>query len=810
MTMSAKTTTSADHLSPSMEQRFEKIKLAVRKATEECLVSKEDVRTLQENQSPNESFALGMTLFGQDHKVVERHIQEQLDKLQHDLDTLLQTMLRTSGTFNNDHNVVDDDDDDDDDDHHHHQPSTTDMSPEALQLEASILKTRIAFLRHISHAKTALDDMNSRDNAAAMLVQAQTHFEQAQAIVHAEEQSSLAITQNEQPSQALQGAYRILDSVRTTIRRKRLDFINKARQLLEATVELTEATLTVRGGGDALNMLQELSPEQVLEPTICTMADQLLQIILEPLLKNLESETCLTIVATEREESSSTKGTKYILEWSKEPCTTPLTSLQQWTSTITFYSRVLSFVQKHVLLERELLCQIMGHRLFGKPGPLVHGLDVSALGLESHLFDESGRLMKPMLNLLWDTCIPEYVEPDEFGHLQDTGKSLRSILLPFEDHLVRLHFAEPGTPLHDFSNHFEQKYMEKRRSTLLNQARNILVHNDYHNTSLVGENIPKPSDSVLPQPSEGMSIFKLHRAAVSDTAQKIMELVRRTMDEAIAPYGESLLSVLLYRTARDMLDLFRAIIPSTHATEINSLPRTAAVLHNDCVFLAHHCLTLGMEYKERFPEGTDTRGQLLQQACIFVDMVPPFRELADKAMGDMLEEQRDQLWELVGVRVKLLGQALESNESLMEWNDAETALKAGLHHLKHLSQAWKPVLAYEVYNSSIGFLVDTMFGLFLDQILSAADITESACHFLSSLTSSAMQGVLPMVSTTKSWDRFSAVGRFMEMSLVDVHVALSHGVFANVTGPELSRLIRATFGDSEKRRELLKALSAEQ
>lgn len=804
--MTTTTTTSADHLSLNMEQRFEKIKLAVRKATEECLVSREDVRTLQENLNPNESFALGMTLFGQDHKVVERQIQEHLDKLQHDLETIIQTIRQTAETFNVDHNGTNNKNSNS----NANDDELPNTSPEALQIEASILKTRMAFLRHISLAKTSLEDTNSRDTTATMLVQAQTHFEQAQAIVHAEEQSSLAMAQNQQPSQALQGAYRILDSVQNTIRRKRLDFIHKARQLLETNVEFTEATLSVRGGGDALTMLHELSPEQVLEPTICTMTDQLLQMILEPLLKSLESEKFTSIVATERDESSSTKGTKHILEWSKEPSTKQLTNLQRWTSTMTFFSSVLSFVQKHILLEREPLCRIMGNRLFGKPGPLVHGLDMSALGLESHIFDESGRLMKPMLNLLWDTCIPEYVEPDDFENLQDIGKSLRSILLPFEDHLVRLHFAEAGTPLHDFSNNFEQKYMEKRRSTVLNHARNILVHNDYHNTSLVGDDIPKPSDSIIPQPSEGMSIFKLHKAAVSDTAQKIMELVRRTMDEAIAPYGESLLSALLYRTARDMLDLFRAIIPSTHATEINSLPRTAAVLHNDCVFLAHHCLTLGIEYKERFPEGTDTRGKLLQQACIFVDMVPPFRELADKAMGDMLEEQRDQLWELVGARVKLLGQALQSNESLMEWNDAETALKAGLHHLKHLSQGWKPVLSHEVYNSSIGFLVDTMFGLFLDQILSATDITESACHFLSSLTSSAMQGVLPMVSTTKHWDRFSAVGRFMEMSLVDVHVALSHGVFASVTGPELSRLIRATFGDSEKRRGLLKALSAEQ
>ena len=309
--------------------------------------------------------------------------------------------------------------------------------------------------------------------------------------------------------------------------------------------------------------------------------------------------------------------------------------------------------------------------------------------------------------------------------------------------------------------------------------------------------------------SVAMAIFKLHRSAVSDTGQKIMELVRRTMDEAVAPHDQSLLAASLYRTSRDMLDLFRIIIPSTHVHEVNSVPRTAAILHNDSVFFAHHCLTLGIVYKERFPDGSDTRGQLLKKGCIFVDMVPPFRELADKALGDTLEAQRAQLWELVAVRVKLLGKALSSNELLMEWTDAETAMKAGLHHLKHLSQAWKSVLSHDVFTISIGFLVDTVFGIFLDQILSANDISESACHFLSSLTATAMQSVLRIVPTTKSWDRFSAVGRFMDMTLGDIQVALGNGVFSCVTGPELSRLIRATFGDSDKRRMLLKSLSVE-
>jgi centromere/kinetochore protein ZW10 len=264
-----------------------------------------------------------------------------------------------------------------------------------------------------------------------------------------------------------------------------------------------------------------------------------------------------------------------------------------------------------------------------------------------------------------------------------------------------------------------------------------------------------------------------------------------------------------------MLDLFRAIIPSTHGEEVANIPRTAAVLHNDCVFLAHRCLTLGLEYKDKFPlakGADDTRGKLLRQTCMFVDMVPPFRELADRSMGDMLEKQKAQLLEVVGSRITLLGDSLRSNESLVEWSEAETAIKAGLYHLRHLSQAWKPTLSREVYGRSMGYLGDTLFTMFSDQVMKAAAISESACQLVSALFRSAMQGVSELLDQDtlfcRCWDRFSAVGRFMDMSLADIQAALAEGVFRTVTGPELSRLIVATFSESEKRDHLLQVLAA--
>ncbi len=61
----------------------------------------------------------------------------------------------------------------------------------------------------------------------------------------------------------------------------------------------------------------------------------------------------------------------------------------------------------------------------------------------------------------------------------------------------------------------------------------------------------------------------------------------------------------------------------------------------------------------------------------------------------------------------------------------------------------------------------------------------------------------------KLWDRFIAVGKFVDMSLADINVGLSEGVFKSVTGSELSQLILAAFDHSDKRAKLLHALASE-
>jgi len=430
--------------------------------------------------------------------------------------------------------------------------------------------------------------------------------------------------------------------------------------------------------------------------------------------------------------------------------------------------------------------------------------------------------MEPLVDAMMKTCIPQQLPSDELGKLKLVAEELRSFMNPFLCNLVakNLLSKESDSRCAVFVSNFEQHYLDNRRCVILNEARHLLIHNDYHNTVEVGVDVHQNKDDQRLGIDDGMGVFLLHKSSVSDTAKKLMELCRRAMDEAVlkeAAPKESPLALLpanLYRAAREVLDLFRAIIPVKYGNEVHNVPRTAAVLHNDCVFFAHHCLTLGLEYKDKFPpvEVDDVQGNLLRQTCMFVDMVPLFRDLADRSMGDMLDLQAKQILEIVGQRIPLLGKALRSDEILAEWSDAETATTAGLYHLRHLSQSWHPVLSYDVFNRSILYLADVLFSLFLDQVTKATDISIAGAHFVSTLFRKASDEIGELVqndtSGSRVWDRFCAIGQCMDMSLADIQVALSNGVFRSVTGPELTQIIKATFDDTPKRQHVLGLLAS--
>lgn len=155
-------------------------------------------------------------------------------------------------------------------------------------------------------------------------------------------------------------------------------------------------------------------------------------------------------------------------------------------------------------------------------------------------------------------------------------------------------------------------------------------------------------------------------------------------------------------------------------------------------------------------------------------------------------------------------------------------------------------MSKDILTRSMWYLCDVVFTLFLDQVLNARDvrfgfylsfafrlrssaplshrylvflvafplkISIDASKFVSTLFEKATYEIKELLcvgddtSGSRVYDRFFAVGRFMDMTLSDVQVALGRGMFRCVSGPELIRLIVATFDDSPKRQGVINILT---
>ena len=762
-----------------------------------------------------------MDLFGQDVSTLEITIRGKLEDVEADLQKLLREDTNSPIMEEEEEQFVD---------------------PQELEDQVQLYRAKIAFLKQASLARTALDESKTLSSATLSpngvdLVQASKLLVQALELIRQAESFTQTASSSAEDTENFK---KLISSMKHEIRRHRVHLISRAGQTLDSCVQMTHHSLLVKNAqqlDQAYQVLEEMEGGQsALKESLWRLSTHLYDTVLKPILAPHQKlgTPMKTWKITESEDTpksglvgiSANKGPVYRLQWTileERGEDSKSSAIEAWKETFKILTEILVFAQSKILMNRQKPSKLLGDYLFGDPEALPSNLNLHALGLKSRrIGNDKGIMLEDMMERLGKTCIPDSLESNqESTFLTDLAANLKDVVIPFcnamcQNHLITM---SPKPKLMVFCDTLEDNYIQHRRCILLNQAREILVNNDYHNTIKVGVEASLEDNEV----SSGMEVFQSKSSSISDTANKLMELVRKTMDEAVAAGKSSsclpLLRPTLYKTAREIMSLFRSIVPASHKKEVNEVPRTAAVLHNDCIFLAHNCLTLGLEYKEQFITDTeeDKTGKLLSQSCIFVDMVPLFRELADESMGDMLELQKQQLLDLVKPRIQYLGESLKSEESLHEWSEAETALAAAIYHLKHLDQAWSPILAKDVFQISMEYMANVVFTLFTNQLLSNRTliVSGSGKQFISALFANALKEIGEIVvqqEDSNEWDRFLAVQKFLEMtSIGEVQAGLTKGLFQNVASQELQRLIQGTFGirfgESLEYKKLMNALS---
>ncbi|XP_067910159.1 centromere/kinetochore protein zw10 homolog isoform X2 [Heterodontus francisci] len=293
---------------------------------------------------------------------------------------------------------------------------------------------------------------------------------------------------------------------------------------------------------------------------------------------------------------------------------------------------------------------------------------------------------------------------------------------------------------------------------------------------------------------------------ISESVQKLVELAYRTLSEATSATPEC--AVQLFYTVRNMFHLFYDVVPTYHKETLQKLPQLAAIHHNNCMYIAHHLITLGNQFQCSLPS------PLCNGAATFVDFVPSFRRLGTECFLAQLRAQRDELLERLSN-----ARNLSSLEDVDNYSAANKAVRQVIHQLKRLGKVWQDVLPVHIYCKAMGTLLNTAITEIVNKVTMLEDISSESADCLYSLCRTILdegpQIFQPLLEESRNkkyqeevpvyvpkWLKFKELMIVLQASLQELVDRWTDGkgpLAAEFSPIEVKSLIRALFQNTERR-----------
>ncbi|NXS28230.1 ZW10 protein, partial [Pomatostomus ruficeps] len=401
----------------------------------------------------------------------------------------------------------------------------------------------------------------------------------------------------------------------------------------------------------------------------------------------------------------------------------------------------------------------------------------------------------------------------------------------FEKALKEMQFLkEDTTALLKYACNVDSHFANKKCQDVIMAARNLMtseIHNTVKITSDSSVALPE-----LPDPGAG-DHPKMHRppsllhngtvnlgsegslsrltlclpsCRISCSVQQLVELAYHTLLEATA--STDLCCVQLFDCVRNIFQLFYEVVPTYHRENLQKLPQLAAIHHNNCMYIAHHLLTLGHQFRYR------STGVLSNGAATFVDLVPGFRRLGMECFLAQMRVQKGEILERLSSARNFSNMDDEEN-----YCAANKAIKQVLHQLRRLGGVWQDVLPVNVYCKAMGALLNTALAEIVTRIAALEDISAEDADRLYSLcrimVEEGPQVFTPLLEEDKNkkyqeevpvyvpkWMTFKELMIILQANLQEIVDQWADGkgpLAEEFSAAEVKSLIRALFQNTERR-----------
>nr|XP_004666520.1 centromere/kinetochore protein zw10 homolog [Jaculus jaculus] len=423
-----------------------------------------------------------------------------------------------------------------------------------------------------------------------------------------------------------------------------------------------------------------------------------------------------------------------------------------------------------------------------------------------------------------------YSIPTNSSKLQQYEEIIQSTE-QFELSLKEMKFLKGDTTdLLKYARNINCHFANKKCQDVIVAARNLMT-SEIHNTvkitpdsKMTVPDLPHPNEddelqvqkvsktwyneavNLQPENTLDPHSFSLPTCRISESVKKLMELAYQTLLEATTSSDQC--AVQLFYSVRNIFHLFHDVVPTYHRENLQKLPQLAAIHHNNCMYIAHHLLTLGHQFRSRFApilcDGTTT----------FVDLVPGFRRLGTQCFLAQMRAQKGELLERLSSARSFSNMDDEDNYSA-----ASKAIRQVLHQLKRLGIVWQDVLPVNIYCKAMGTLLNTAISEIIGRITALEDISTEDGDRLYSLCKTVMdeapQVFAPLSDESKNkkyqeevpvyvpkWMPFKELMMLLQASLQEIGDRWADGkgpLATAFSSSEVKALIRALFQNTERR-----------
>nr|CAB3491711.1 unnamed protein product [Digitaria exilis] len=397
--------------------------------------------------------------------------------------------------------------------------------------------------------------------------------------------------------------------------------------------------------------------------------------------------------------------------------------------------------------------------------------------------------------------------PNEASKLIEFQDVVRSTA-EFENVLRSMMFLLPDRKdgkLTQFVDDVEVHFAVRKRSEILVKARNILVQYDYDNPLESGNR----GDSVVDL------LFLPEKCFTSKSALLLMELVHGALKQDASLSSARVAKEFCF-AARDVLLLYKAIVPVQLEKQLDSISQVAAIVHNDFYHLSQEIIGLAFQYRADFPID-------LQKQVVFVDLAPIFSQMAEVVLRRQIQLAIDTISEAIDG-----ADGFQNTHQPQHYESAKFCIEQAVFILEKIRIMWESILPKSTYRKSMCHVLGSVFSritrdmLLIDDMaaeetLQLQGLIHLALENLSSLFLSLVENDdggtkfldhdtwIQLDGTVPSLKKFRKLAELLDMSLKSITAAWESGdlVSCGFTSSEVQNFVKAIFADSPLRKECL-------